>query len=235
MKRIHISYSVATIALLLTSSVGFAKKAKPAPEQTTSSQPDDAPMDEAPMDEALSGEMQLTNKTSGKRTFGAIFDNFSVRLGMESAGPILFHDTKDQKLERTSVFQYGGRFAVVVGDEHRDAHRLGLGVAYNFVAKSESRNLNFVDPYLIYETGHRFVMQLHAGASIPTGSKALADAHGGLYNAIALRYSFDQEDDPSAIRVSPGLIAKSYVVTKNMSSSSYFIGAQLEFSFNTNK
>ena len=177
----------------------------------------------------------LDAKLASQRTFADIIDNFSVRIGLESAGPILFNDTEDQQLERTTVFQYGARLAFLFGDEHRDAHRLGLGLAYNFVADSESRDLKFIDPYLMYEAGHPFVLQLHGGASIATGTKDLADDHGGLYSAAALRYSLDRADRSSMFRVSPGLIAKSYLVTGDMSDSSFFVGAQIEFTYNTNK
>lgn len=173
-----------------------------------------------------------TEGAAKARSFSDITENFSVRIGLESAGPLLFEDTADQRLERTTVFQYGGRLAFLFGSEHKDSHRVGLGVSYNFVAKSESRDMQFVDPYLMYETGYPFVLQLHAGASLATGTKELADAHGGLYSAAALRYSLDRTGS-AIFRVSPGIVAKSYLVTSDMRNSSFFVGGQVEFTFNT--
>jgi len=169
------------------------------------------------------------------RAFGEITNNFSVRIGLESAGPILFQDSPDQRIEETSVFQYGGRVAVLLGSEGKDTHRVGLGVGYNFVAKSESRKLNFTDIYAMYETGHPLVLQLHGGYSVAGGTTELAQDHGGIYSAAALRYSFDSPSDPSRIRVSPGLIGKSYLNTGDARNSSFFIGAQIEFTYNSNK
>lgn len=174
-------------------------------------------------------------EVSQERTFTDIKENFSIRLGMESAGPIRFNDSPDQRLEKTTVFQYGGRLAVLLGDEAKDAHRLGLGVSHNFVAKSESRKLNFTDVYLMYETGHPLVLQLHSGLSIAGGTAELADDHGGLYNAAALRYSFDRPGTSSKIRVTPGLVAKSYLNTGDARNSSFFVGAQIELTYNSNK
>ncbi len=165
----------------------------------------------------------------------SVFGNYSVRLGIESAGPMLFRDVPDQRLEATSVFQYGGRLAFLFGNELTDVHRFGVGASYNFVGKSETRKLGFVDLYAMYETGHPLVLQASVGANIATGTTEFADEYGGLYSALALRYSFVTASRFSAVSVSPGLVAKSYLVTSDAQMSSFFFGAQLEFSYNTNK
>jgi len=165
----------------------------------------------------------------------SVFSNYSIRLGVESAGPILFRDTPDARLEPTSVFQYGGRLAFLFGNELTDSHRFGLGVSYNFVAKSPTRKLHFTDIYAMYETGHPLVLQASIGADIATGTSELADQYGGVYSGLALRYSFVSASRFSKISVSPGIVAKSYLVTSDAQMSSFFVGAQLEFSYNTNK
>ncbi len=165
----------------------------------------------------------------------SVFNNYSIRIGIESGGPLVFRDTADMRAEPTSVFQFGGRIAFLFGSELRDVHRFGLGVSYNFVAKSETRKLKFTDIYAMYEIGHPLILQVAAGASLAGGTKAFADEYGGLYGALALRYSFIRDDRWSSVSVSPGLVAKSYLVTSDARMTSFFLGAQLEFAYNTNK
>jgi hypothetical protein len=107
-------------------------------------------------------------------------------------------------------------------------------VGYGFHAKSETRKLAATDAYLMYETGSPLVLQIHAGASFAAGDKALKQAHGKLYTAAALRYSFSAAS-ASPVMVSPGLVAKSYVSSDDIRQSSFFLGAQIEFSYNTDK
>jgi len=176
-----------------------------------------------------------TSSVSKSHSFKDITKNYSVRLGIESAGPIRFNDSPDQRLEKTSVFQYGGRLAFLLGNESKDAHRLGLGVGYSFVAKSESRKLNFTDIYAMYETGYPLILQLHSGYSIAGGNGNLSTDRSGIYNAAALRYSLDRPGTSSKVRVSPGLVAKSYLNINDAQDSSFFLGAQIEFTYNSNK
>ncbi len=73
-----------------------------------------------------------------------LFDNYSIRLGFQAAGPLLFRDVPDGRVEQTSVFQFGPRFEFMFGNEVRDVHRVGLGFSYLPVARSDSRHLTFV-------------------------------------------------------------------------------------------
>lgn len=179
-------------------------------------------------------DKQLT-RSAEPDTKRSVFKNYSIRLGMESAGPVLFRDTADARLEDTTVFQFGGRLAFLFGNELYDMHRFGLGVSYNFVGKSATRKLNFTDVYLLYETGHPLILQAAIGANIAGGTKAFAEEYGGVYAGLALRYSFIRPSRFSKVSVSPGLVAKSYLVTADARMSSFFVGAQLEFAYNTNK
>jgi len=164
-----------------------------------------------------------------------VWDNYSIRLGLESAGPVLFRDTPDGRIENTSVFQFGGHLAFLFGHERKDFHRFGLALAFNQVAKSDTRKLRFLDPYLVYETGHPLMLQVGLGASIATGTSSFADEYGGLFGLFGLRYSFTREGRDSIVSVSPGLVAKSYLVTSDVQNSSFFVGAQVEIAYSTNK
>ncbi len=165
------------------------------------------------------------------RSLSDAFHTYSIRLGVESAGPILFRDTPDQQIEATTVFQLGGRLAFWFGDELKDVHRFGLGLGYSSVATAPSRKLSFVDAYLLYETGHPLILQAGLGASFARGTTDFADQYGGLYGALALRYSFRRQGRDSKVAISPGVVAKSYVTTGDFQNSSFFLGAQLEIAY----
>jgi hypothetical protein len=174
-----------------------------------------------------SGNAQLGG--SGAGTF---FDNYSIRLGFQSGGPLLFRDTQDGRVEQTSVFQFGPRVAFLFGNEVRDVHRAGIGFAYLPTARSDSRHLRFIPIYLMYETGHPLVLQATMGANIATGTAGFSN-YGGVHTGVALRYSFLSESRWSPVTVSPGIVANANVSTSNMQYSSAFLGAQIDVSYNT--
>ncbi|MCX5744256.1 MAG: hypothetical protein NT062_17340, partial [Proteobacteria bacterium] len=108
--------------------------------------------------------------TIHERALSDITGSYQLQLAMTSAGPILFKDTPDRMLEKTSAFEYGGRLAFLLGNERLDAHRFGLGIAYDLAARSDSRKLALITPQLIYETGHPLILQLAVGAAIGNGT-----------------------------------------------------------------
>jgi len=166
-----------------------------------------------------------------ERTLGDITSSYQLQLGMASAGPILFEDTPDKMLERTTAFEYGGRLAFLLGNERLDTHRFGLGIAYDLAARSESRKLAFVTPQLIYETGHPLILQLGLGAAIGTGTSGFASNYSGIYSGATLRYSFLDKSRASKVSVSFGLTGKVIAATKDLQRSSAFVGGQLELVF----
>jgi hypothetical protein len=163
------------------------------------------------------------------------FDNYSLRLGFESSGPLLFRDVPDARAEQTTVFQIGPRFEVLFGHELRDVHRGGLGFSYLPTGRSDSRHLTFIPLYLLYETGHPLVLQASFGANVASGSSTFQPRnYAGVYTGLALRYSFLSADKWSPVTVSPGIVTHAIVSTRDMQYSSVFLGAQIEIMYNSN-
>jgi len=191
----------------------------------------------AESDPYSSDESRRTPDWKGRnvRSFKSAFQNLSIRLAVEAAGPLLFPDVPDATLEATTVYQFGGRFSVVFGDELRDVHRIGFGVAYDFAAQSESRKLSFLQPRFIYETGHPLVFHLGLGGNIGLGTEDYAMRYSGLGLEAGLRFSFLRARRWSPISVSPGLLARLYIVPTDLRMASAFLGMQIEVSYNTNR
>lgn len=180
-----------------------------------------------------SGTAQLGGTSSVSTTGAEFFDNYSIRLGFLSAGPLLFRDTPDGRVQQTSVFAFGPRLAFLFGNEIRDIHRAGLGISYLPVARSDARNLAFVPIALMYEIGHPLVLQTALGANIAAGSSEFTKNYGGVHTGLALRYSFQSPDKWSPVTVSPGIVTMANLSIESMQYSSVFLGAQLEVSYDT--
>jgi hypothetical protein len=161
-------------------------------------------------------------------------DNYSIRLGLEAAGPLMFRDTPDGLSEDTSVFAIGPRLGFLFGNELTDVHRGGIGLSYLPTARSDSRDLALIPIYLMYETGHPLVLQLRAGYAVATGTEDFKDNYGGFHAGMALRYSFLSQEKWSPVSVSPGILAFTNLSTESMQYSSAFLGAQVEIAYNTN-
>jgi hypothetical protein len=183
---------------------------------------------------AIAQEAKAKAKAEVSSESPGLFSNFSIRLGGQAAGPLLFQDTPDGTVEDLSVFQVGPRIAFLFGHELKDLHRVGLGFTYDFVAKSETRSLGFVAPHLQYEIGHPLVLQAALGGNIGVGTKGFASNYSGLHTGVALRWSFLDEDRWSPVAVSPGIAARANVVPGDMQYTSVFLGAQLEIMYLSN-
>jgi hypothetical protein len=177
---------------------------------------------------------QVSTSGSVSATSSGFFDNYSFRLGLQAAGPLLFRDVPDQRVQETTVFQYGPRMAFLFGHEVKDIHRAGLGVAYLPTAKSHSRSVAFLPIFLQYEIGHPLVLQAAAGANVTLGTAGFAGKYSGLHTGMALRYSFQALDKWSPITVSPGIAAQANVSTSAVQYSSMFLGAQIEIMYDSN-
>lgn len=162
------------------------------------------------------------------------FDNYSLRMGLQSGGPLLFRDVPDGRLEETTVFQFGGRLAFLFGHELKDIHRGGLGISYLSVANSESRSLAFLPVQLIYEAGHPLILQATLGANATLGTDGFKGKYPGVHTGLALRYSFRRPESWSSVMVSPGIFAHANLATGDMQYSTVFIGAQLEIMYDSN-
>ena len=181
---------------------------------------------------SASGQATLEGATGGGSS--SLTSNYSIRAGVEAAGPLMFRDTPDGLSEETSVFAIGPRLGFLFGNELTDVHRAGLGFSYLPTARSDSRSLSLIPIYLMYETGHPLILQLRAGAALATGTEDFKGNYGGLHAGMALRYSFLTEEKWSPVSVSPGLLAFTNISTESMQYSSAFLGVQLEIAYNTN-
>jgi len=165
------------------------------------------------------------------RKFADITHSYQLQLALASAGPVLFKDTPDQMLETTTAFEYGGRLAFLLGNERLDVHRLGLGLGYDHAARSDSRNLAFITPQLIVETGHPLILQLAVGAAIGKGTADFASNYSGLFTGATLRWSFLDKHRTAPVSLSFGLTGRVIAATKDLQYSSAFVGGQIELVF----
>ncbi len=220
-----------------SASAQTAEPSAPTPQPTAQEAPAAPPQ---PAVQAT-GTAQVGDSSSSSMSASAssdssvgFFDNYSIRLGAEAAGPLHFRDTPDGRVEQTSVFEIGPRVAFLFGHELKDIHRAGLGFAYLSVAKSDSRHLNFIPIFFMYEIGHPLVLQATVGANIASGSSGFTKEYGGVHTGMVLRYSFQSAAKWSPITVSPGIAARANISAESMQYSSVFLGAQLEISYNSN-
>jgi hypothetical protein len=175
-------------------------------------------------------EAAAVRAAEGRRPVKAMLRSFQVHVGLESAGPVLFRDTPDGRLEATSVFAYGGRLAFLFGDELLDLHRLGLGVRWDSLVNSDTRSLSLITPHLAYEIGHPLVLQVGAGYAFARGTEGFAADYAGWATSAALRWSFRRRDDATPLSASLGLVGQ-VVVPKDHERASAFVGAQVELIF----
>lgn len=180
-----------------------------------------------------SGEAAAQEASPPGRSLSDIFDDYQLHVGLNSAGPLLFRDAPDAMLEELAVFQYGGTLAFLFGNEMADLHRLGIGLGYDLVARSASRDLAFFSPYLAYEIGHPLILQLGLGANVGLGTEGFAEHYKGFYSAAALRYSFRRGHHSSPVSVSLGLSGKFIAATEDLEYSSAFVGAQVELIYHS--
>jgi hypothetical protein len=166
--------------------------------------------------------------TTRYKPFNKIHKNFQVHLSFDLSGPLLFNDTPDSTIDELTAFNYGGSLTFMLGNEIRDFHRLGLGVSYHMMARSQDRKLDSITPYLAYEIGHPLVLQLRGGYAITTGTSEFAENYAGVYGGILLKYSFTNSDSTSPVSVSAGLAADAVISMEASEYSSVFVGVKLE-------
>jgi hypothetical protein len=174
-----------------------------------------------------------TSHTAANTSLSDFFDNYSIRFGLEGAGPLHFRDTPDGRVEQTGVFQFGPKLAFLFGHELKDIHRAGLQISYFSVAKSDNRSLKFIPIDLVYEIGHPLILQVLLGYNAQAGT-GFESKYGGLSTGMALRYSFQSLEKWSPVTVSPGIVTRANLSSDSMQYSTVFLGAQIEVSYNTN-
>ena len=143
---------------------------------------------------------------------------------------MLFQDTPDGRVEKASVFEYGGRIAFLFGDELLDLHRLGLGVRWDSIATSDTHDLRFITPQLMYEIGHPLILQAGAGYSFASGTDDYAEHYKGWATSAAMRWSFRRRSNANPVSTSLGLVGQ-FVAASTFEKSSAFVGLQLEVIF----
>lgn len=169
------------------------------------------------------------------RPFKKIIQNFSVQFGLDAAGPLYFKDTADGRLEELNVLQYGGHLNLMLGSMQLDRQRLGLGFFFAPTAISENRNLSYMTPYLVYETGRDWVLQLEAGYNLTRSSKDLEKNYEGMYLGSGISYVFLKPSSKAPFHVALGLKGRAVINTSQPEYSSMFVGLQLELTYQTVK
>lgn len=164
----------------------------------------------------------------------SLFHRFEVGVGVDAAGPLMFRDPPDARLEAPTVFQYGGRLGFRFGTPDQDPNRLGLELGWHGLAHSDSRQLNAFDPLLVLASGGATEVQVGAGARI-----ALADAgftvgdrvpFTGPMASLQLRHAFLDEQAAVPVGVSVGGFVEA-VLGHPADYTSVFAGARFDFTF----
>ena len=176
------------------------------------------------------GTAAAGSDTDEVRTFRDAFNSFQVHLGIESAGPVLFQDTPDGRVEEASVFEYGARLGFLFGEELLDLHRLGASVRWDSIATSEAHDLRFITPQVLYEIGHPLILQAGVGYSFASGTDGYAEKYKGWATSAAVRWSFRRRSNASPLSTSLGLVGQ-FVAASTFEKSSAFVGLQLEVIF----
>lgn len=169
------------------------------------------------------------------RPFTKVFKNFSTQFGIDVAGPVYFKDTPDARLEELSVFQYGGHLNLLFGNSILDRQRLGVGFFFAPTAVSENRNLTFTTPYLVYETGSDWILQLETGYNLTKSSKDLRKNYEGVYLGTGISYVFLKPSMKAPVYLALGFKGRAVVNMDNPEYSSMFVGLQLEITYQTMK
>ena len=159
---------------------------------------------------------------------GPFTKRFGVSIAVDSAGPLLFKDTPDARLEETRVFQYGARLSFRLGDPRFDKHRGGLALGVSSVARSSTRRLIALDPYFVYAAGQSLQVQIGLGARIGLGTEGFRQNYTGILGLVELRYAFINKGGTSPVTVTPGIYAQFVLNPKTPAYSSAFVGARVE-------
>lgn len=160
---------------------------------------------------------------------------WEIHAGFVSAGPLLFRDTPDRRLEPTTVFEYGGAISAFLGDETSRPIRYGGGASFVSVARSPSRSLQLATPFAAIEIGHPLVLQLTLGPALATGEGAWTKDHSGISTGATLRWSFRKAATPSPIAVSAGLTGRFVASTADFTRSSAFAGFVVDVQYHSFK
>lgn len=181
---------------------------------------------------ALTGTAQAQDASSSD---GSMFSRFEVGLGLSGSGPLLFRDTPDAQIEPPSVFAYGTRLTFRFGDPEVDAHRFGLGVGFQSLARSGSRKLGAIDPVLLYATGGATEVQWGLGARVALASDGFSLSDGstpytGPLSSLELRRSFIDGEADVPMGFVAGLFAEAALGSPT-TFSSVFVGARMDLTF----
>ncbi len=183
----------------------------------------------------LFGSLLATLSTPAVAADGPIFSRWEARLGGTTAGPVLFKDAPDQRLEPTTAFQYGGQGTFLFGRVDSDFYRFGLGLGYTGMARSASRNMRLVTPRVVFETGGVINFQAGLGYAVTTGTDGFKQHYDGVYTRLAVRRDFRDLDSSSPMGVALGLCTDFIASTESMSYSSAFVGAEIDVIFHGGK
>ena len=187
-----------------------------------------------PVQSTIQKQYESENIDVPEKTSPPFFSNFQVIFGINAGGPVLFKDTADTTLNKTTLFMFGGNLEFVFGHYKASNHRIGLGISYDLIAQSENRNLSFLKTFLVYQTGFPFNAEFHLGGNIATGDPDFAQNYTGLYTGVVLKYNFVTEDHNS-YSASLGLKGQFILTPNDMAYNSAFLGVVFEYVFRTDK
>jgi hypothetical protein len=183
----------------------------------------------------LLGPLTATLSTPAVAAEGPIFSRWEARVGASTAGPVLFNDAPDQRIEPTTAFEYGGQGTFLFGRVDDDFYRFGLGVGYAGMARSASRNMRLLTPRAVFETGGVFHVQAGLGYAVTLGTDGFTEHYDGVYSRLALRRDFRDPDSESPMGVALGLCSDFIASTESMRYSSAFVGAEIDVIFHGGK
>lgn len=156
---------------------------------------------------------------------------WALSLELRGGGPLYFGDTHDATLEPTTVFARGAAIGYLYGDELARAHRFGLALGYDWIARSDTRRLSLLVPEFRYQTGRSLQLTLGLGWAAAIGTADFAKNYQGPSGSVALGWSFRDAHSPSALGVMVALVARVVLSTQETRYSSAFLGAEVTFAF----
>ncbi len=167
---------------------------------------------------------------SSQWSWKGYFTSFRVGVTGLGGGPLMFKDTEDQRLEDLSLMELGGGLQFTFGDYRHDTNHFGLGFEYRMVAHSDTRDLAYMTPYLVYDAGFPFAAELRVGYNLTQGTEGFAENYEGIYMAAALKYTFARADKLPVL-MGLALYGEYVLPTEDMSYASGFVGVRMEVSY----
>lgn len=213
--------AIAWVVAALHSGTAIAKSPTPTPTPVSAPTP------------AASPATTPAPAKSAVRRASPLAGGWQAHLSFLSAGPLLFRDVPDRRLEPTTVFEYGGAATFLMGEETVKPVRFGGGLSFVSVARSPTRSLQLASPYFAAELGHPLALRLEVGPALGVGSGDWTSRYSGLSTGALLRYSFRQPTQLQPMSVSIGPNGRFVASVNDFTRSSAFLGAQVDVAYHS--